>query len=112
MACMQGQKVVAEMLVVEQMARLDVKNWEGWTPMVWATVRGHTDIVKFLADRVRFWTSHAGTKVGGFGAEGLLLHQSLSLIPRVERYKGHAHCRGPAYNGCQIWAGLRCTLQP
>lgn len=54
MACMQGQKVVAEMLVVEQMARLDVKNWEGWTPMVWATVRGHTDIVKFLADRVRF----------------------------------------------------------
>ena len=52
LACMEGQKAVAEMLVIEQMARMDVRNWEGWTPMIWATVRGYTDIVKFLAERV------------------------------------------------------------
>lgn len=40
------------MLVVEQQARVDVKNWEGWVPMIWAIVRGHFQIVQFLSDRV------------------------------------------------------------
>jgi ankyrin repeat protein len=53
LACMSGQADVVRMLVVEQQARMDIKNWEGWVPMIWAIVRGHTDIVKFLADRVR-----------------------------------------------------------
>lgn len=53
LACMAGQADVVRMLVVEQQARMDIKNWEGWVPMIWAIVRGHTDIVKFLADRVR-----------------------------------------------------------
>lgn len=52
LACMEGQYTVVRMLVVEQQARLDVRNWEGWVPMIWAIVRGHVQIVKFLAERV------------------------------------------------------------
>lgn len=47
-----GQYKVVRMLVVEQQARVDLHNWEGWVPMVWAIVRGHTQIVKFLSERV------------------------------------------------------------
>ena len=53
LACMAGQLDVVRMLVVEQQARMDVRNMEGWVPMIWGIVRGHTDIVKFLAERVR-----------------------------------------------------------
>jgi ankyrin repeat protein len=52
LACMEGQYTVVRMLVVEQQARMDMRNWEGWVPMIWAIVRGHVEIVKFLAERV------------------------------------------------------------
>jgi ankyrin repeat protein len=50
---MEGQQNVVRMLVVEQQARMDIRNWEGWFAMIWAIVRGHVEIVKFLAERVR-----------------------------------------------------------
>ena len=48
-----GQYKVVRMLVVEQHARVDLQNWEGWVAMIWAIVRGHVQIVKFLSERVR-----------------------------------------------------------
>ena len=50
-ACMAGHVQLAQVLAVEFQASLDLQNWEGWTAMTWAIVRGHHSIVKFLADR-------------------------------------------------------------
>ena len=75
LACMEGQYTVVRMLVVEQQARMDVKNWEGWVPMIWAIVRGHDEIVKFLAERV---CSQHGALL-----EGLISSGSLRMPPNL-----------------------------
>jgi ankyrin repeat protein len=81
---MEGQDTVVRMLVVEQQARMDVRNWEGWVPMIWAIVRGHVDIVKFLAERVRP------------APDGRLNAAVPTAIPTLSV---HATRRGPACNG-------------
>lgn len=53
MACMAGHIDVVRILVVEHQAKLDVQNWEGWAPIIWAVVHGHIAVVKFLKQRVR-----------------------------------------------------------
>lgn len=50
-ACMAGHAQLAQILAVEFQAALDLQNWEGWTALVWAIVRGHEGIVRFLAHR-------------------------------------------------------------
>lgn len=57
------------MLVVEQQARVDIKNWEGWVPMIWAIGRGHIQIAKFLSERVR-----PGHNLGGSCSLKLVIH--------------------------------------
>jgi ankyrin repeat protein len=48
-----GHLDIVRILAVEHEAALDVQNWEGWTPLICAVVRGHTAVAKFLAERVR-----------------------------------------------------------
>eukprot|EP00892_Ulva_mutabilis_P001395 jgi/Ulvmu1/11256/UM073_0028.1 len=70
LACMEGQYKVVRMLVVEQQARVDLQNWEGWVPMIWAIVRGHIQIVKFLSERGSSlqWKSYLGWTALHFAA--------------------------------------------
>jgi ankyrin repeat protein len=49
-----GHLEIVRILVVEHEAALDAQNWEGWTPLICAVVRGHTAVAKFLAERVRY----------------------------------------------------------
>ena len=102
LACMEGQYTVVRMLVVEQQARMDVRNWEGWVPMIWAIVRGHVEIVKFLAERVcvpkRLFVGR---------------HSQPCFPTHTTRLFTKAICRAPACNGRQISSGhhytsLRC----
>jgi ankyrin repeat protein len=95
LACMEGQYTVVRMLVVEQQARMDMRNWEGWVPMIWAIVRGHVEIVKFLAERVCSVTQlHACS-----------YHSQLYAPDFTE-----GMCRAPAYSGKPTSIGRRCTL--
>jgi ankyrin repeat protein len=52
-ACMAGHLDLVRILTVECDAHIDMPNWEGWTPLVWAVVRGHTSVAAFLLRRVR-----------------------------------------------------------
>ena len=56
LACMAGHIDVVRILVVEHQAKLDIQNWEGWAPIIWAVVHGHIAVVKFLQQRVCFCT--------------------------------------------------------
>jgi hypothetical protein len=123
------------MLVVEHQAQLDIQNWEGWVPMIWAIVRGHIAIVKFLAQRVRYLPDapDGGTR-NGRHAHGVLTMCMDSLQLRAHHMPRHFQhlpltiqyhqklccsqvgdepldtCRAPASNGQPFWDGRRSIL--
>jgi len=48
LAAAAGHMEMVKFLVEECRAEINCTNWEGWSPLFWATVRGQVDVVKYL----------------------------------------------------------------